>query len=154
VITTLRRRPTFSSLLAIAALVTACGDDGDGADIQEPSVVASVTVTAPTTEIRVGQAVQLTATARDVGGTVLEDKSFEWTSGIGTVASVSPTGLVIGLVKGQSEIRATTEGVTGSIVITVRVAAVPAAVGRAVTGGGAKDRADPLSRSAPVPIRP
>jgi uncharacterized protein YjdB len=67
--------------------------------------------------------VQLTATALDAAGTVLEDRSFEWTSGIGTVASVSPTGLVTGLVKGQSEIRATTEGVTGSIVITVRVAA-------------------------------
>jgi uncharacterized protein YjdB len=122
----LRRPPTFSSLLAIAALVTACGDDGDGgADIQEPSPVTSVTVTAPTTEIRIGQTVQLTATARDAGGTVLEDRSFEWTSGIGTVASVSPTGLVIGLVKGQSEIRATTEGVTGSIVITVRVPPSP-----------------------------
>ena len=68
---------------------------------------------------------QLTATARDASATVLEGKSFEWTSGIGTVASVSPSGLVTGLVKGQSEIRATTEGVSGSIVITVAVAQPP-----------------------------
>jgi uncharacterized protein YjdB len=56
---------------------------------------------------------------------VLDGKSFEWTSGIGTVATVSQTGLVTGHVKGQSEIRAGTEGVTGSIVITVHVALPP-----------------------------
>jgi glucose/arabinose dehydrogenase len=110
----------LSTVLFTVASITACGDDGGGGgDIQDPSPVASVTITAPTTEIRVGETVQLTATARDADGNVLEGKSFEWTSGIGTVASVSPTGLVTGLVKGQSEIRATTEGVTGSIVITV-----------------------------------
>ena len=120
-------RPQLLALAAvlITGLATACGDDGGGGGIQEPNPVASVTVTAPTTEIRVGETVQLTATARDANGTVLEGKSFEWTSGIGTVASVSPTGLVTGLVKGQSEIRATTEGVTGSIVITVAVARRP-----------------------------
>lgn len=86
--------------------------------------MASVTITAPTTEIRIGQSVQLTATARDANGTELE-REFTWISGIGTVASVSSTGLVTGLVKGQSEIRATTEDVTGSIVITVNVAPPP-----------------------------
>jgi glucose/arabinose dehydrogenase len=69
--------------------------------------------------------VQLTATAHDANGNLLEGKSFEWTSGIGTVASVSPTGLVTGLVKGQSEIRATTEAVTGTLVITVDPAPPP-----------------------------
>jgi glucose/arabinose dehydrogenase len=117
-------RLALSHVLIIAALATACGEDG-GSGIQEPEPVASVTITAPTTEIQVGQTVQLTATARDADGTVLEGRSFEWTSGIGTVASVSPTGLVTGLVKGQSEIRATTEGVTGSIVITVDPARPP-----------------------------
>jgi hypothetical protein len=120
-------RPKLLALSAvlITGLATACGDDGGGGGIQEPNPVASVTVTAPTTEIRVGETVQLTATARDANGTVLEGKTFEWTSGIGTVASVSPTGLVTGLVKGQSEIRATTEGVTGNLVITVDPAPPP-----------------------------
>jgi uncharacterized protein YjdB len=121
------RRPspfTLSPALILAGALSACGGDGGG-DVQEPSPVTSVTITAPTTEIQVGQTVQLAATARDADGTVLEGRSFEWTSGIGTVASVSPTGLVTGLVKGQSEIRATTDGVTGSIVITVAVARRP-----------------------------
>ena len=75
--------------------------------------------------IRVGDTVQLTATALDADGTVLEGRDFRWASGIGTVASVSPDGLVTGLVKGASEIRATAEDVTGTIVITVAVAPRP-----------------------------
>lgn len=114
----------LSAVLALTAMVGACGGDDDGDAILEPGPVASVTITAPTTEIRIGQSVQLTATARDANGTELE-REFTWISGIGTVASVSSTGLVTGLVKGQSEIRATTEDVTGSIVITVNVAPPP-----------------------------
>jgi glucose/arabinose dehydrogenase len=111
------------TVLILAAVLSACGGDGDG-DVQ-PNPVTAVTVTAPTTEISAGHTVQLTATAHDANGTALEGKSFEWTSGIGSVASVSPAGLVTGLAKGQSEIRATTEGVTGSIVITVQLAPLP-----------------------------
>ena len=113
----------LSAVLALTVMVGACGGD-DGEAILEPGPVASVNVTAPTTEIHVGQSVQLTATARDANGTKLE-REFTWISGIGTVASVSSTGLVTGLVKGGSEIRATTEDVTGSIVITVDVAPRP-----------------------------
>jgi uncharacterized protein YjdB len=129
------------SQVLIVASIAACGDDsGDGA-IQEPGPVTSVTITAPTTMIRVGETVQLTATARDANGTVLEGRSFEWTTGIRTVASVSPTGLVTGVGKGQSRIRATTEGVIGSIVIAVAVA--PG--GDPVTGCLARDRGDPVT---------
>jgi len=102
----------------IAALIAACGGD-EGGSLQEPTPVAAVTVTAPTTRIRVGETVQLTATARDADANVLEGRDFTWTSGIGTVASVSADGLVTGRVKGASEIRATSEGVTGTLVITV-----------------------------------
>jgi hypothetical protein len=108
------------SPVLIAALVAACGGD-EGGNLQEPNPVAVVNVSAPTTRIRVGETVQLTATALDADGNVLEDREFTWTSGIGTVASVSADGLVTGRVKGASEIRATTEGVTGTLVITVDV---------------------------------
>ena len=123
----LNRRVTLLALshaLIIAASVSACGEDGGG-DIQEPRPVAAVTVTAPTTTIDVGQTVQLTATARDAGGSVVEGRTFEWTAADASVASVSPTGLVAGLAQGQVEIRATTEGVTGSIMITVAAALPP-----------------------------
>jgi glucose/arabinose dehydrogenase len=121
----LNRRVTLLALshaLIIAASVSACGEGGGG-DIQEPRPVASITVTAPTTAILVGQTVQLTATARDAGGTVVEGRAFEWTTAAAAVASVSTTGLVTGLTEGQVEIRAITEGITGSI--TIAVAAPP-----------------------------
>jgi len=99
----------------MVALSAACGGDASGTG---PAPVDEVVVTAPTTEIEVGETVQLTATALDANGNAL-DRSFIWVSGIGTVASVSQTGLVTGLHKGQSEIEAITEDVAGSIVITV-----------------------------------
>jgi uncharacterized protein YjdB len=115
------RRAGVVPLVLITALFSGCsGDAGDG--IQEPTPVTRITISAPTTRIRVGDTVQLTATARGADGNLLEGRVFTWTSGIGTVASVSASGLVTGLVKGASEIRATAEGVTGVIVIDVAVA--------------------------------
>ena len=107
------------TLVLITKLFSGCsGDAGDG--IQEPDPVTRVTISAPTTRIRVGDTVQLTATARGADGNPL-GRDFTWTSGIETVASVSAGGLVTGLVKGASEIRATADGVTGTIVIDVSV---------------------------------
>jgi uncharacterized protein YjdB len=111
------RLSPLASALVIVALAAACGDQ-EASGIP-PESVATIRVSAPTTEIKVGQTVQLTATAHDREGEVLQGREFEWTSGIGSVASVSSTGLVTGLKKGQSEIRATTEGITGTLVITV-----------------------------------
>jgi glucose/arabinose dehydrogenase len=121
---------TVSSTLILAVMMSACGDDGAGG-IQEPEPVKSVTVTAPTTTVQVGQSVQLTATARDASGAVVEGRTFEWTTVNAAVASVSSTGMVTGLAEGQAEIRASTEGVTGSVTLTVTAPAPiePVAVG-------------------------
>jgi glucose/arabinose dehydrogenase len=112
--------PALSQVLIVAAWVSACGEGGG--DIQEPGPVTTVSVTAPRTAIEVGQTVQLTATARDAGGTVVEGRVFEWTTADAAVGSVSPIGLVTGLTEGLLEIRASTEGVTGSMMITVTAA--------------------------------
>jgi glucose/arabinose dehydrogenase len=129
----LSRRLTLLALLPaliIASLVSACGGDGGG-DIQEPKPVTAVTVTAPSTSIEVGQTVQLAATAQDADGAAVEGRAFDWSTVDAAVASVSPAGLVTGLAEGQVEIRATTEGVTGSIVIAV---AAPPPVGPVILG--------------------
>jgi glucose/arabinose dehydrogenase len=122
-----------ATLLALCCAVmtiplTSCGS-GDG-DIQEPTPapVSTVTVTGPQSSIEVGQTVQLSATAKDANGTTLDGRTFEWSTGNAAVASVSPTGLVTGLAASQAEIRAVSEGVTGSVTITVTAAPVPGPV--------------------------
>jgi glucose/arabinose dehydrogenase/predicted small secreted protein len=115
----------LSSLVIVAFATAACGNDGGGGDIQQPSPVTTVTVTAPTSSIQVGQTVQLTAAAQDAGGAAVEGRTFEWTSANQDVASVSSTGLVTGVGEGQAEIRAATDGISGSITITVAAAPPP-----------------------------
>lgn len=117
-------RLALSPVLVIAALVSACGDDGGGGNIQEPKPVAAVTVTGPST-VQIGQTVQLTATANDEDGAVVEGSAFEWTTSDAAVASVSPAGFVTGLTEGQAAISATSEGFTGSITITVTATPPP-----------------------------
>jgi glucose/arabinose dehydrogenase len=123
-----KSRPSPSSkpiailaVLILAALASACGGS-DGADIQEPLPVTGVTITAPSTNVDSGQTVQLTATARNANGAVVEGRTFEWATVDAAVASVSASGLVTGLKPGPVEIRASTEGVTGSILITIAAA--------------------------------
>ena len=111
-------------MLILAALLTACGQDGSG-DLQGPEPVAVVTVTAPVATIEVGGTVQLGATARDAAGTALEGRTFEWATDDAAVASVSPSGLVTGLNQGQSQVRAVSEGVTGSVTITITPIPLP-----------------------------
>lgn len=114
----------LSPVLVIAALTSACGGDGGGA-IQDPEPVTSITVAAPATTIPVAQTVQLTATAKDRAGAVVEGTTFAWTTSDASVASVSQSGLVTGTAEGQVEIRATNEAVTGTIAITVAAATPP-----------------------------
>ena len=101
----------------LAALGTACGSD-EGGDLQPPAV-AVVTVTAPAATVEVGQTLQLTANASDAAGATLPDRAFGWTTSAAAVASVSSSGLVTGLSEGQAVISAVSEGVTGSVPISV-----------------------------------
>jgi glucose/arabinose dehydrogenase len=118
----------------ILAALWACGGD-EGGDVQAPGpTVATVTVTAPATTVEVGQTLQLTATAKDAGGAVLEGRAFEWASGDESVASVSETGLVTGVAAGDAEIRATSEGVAGSLAVTVTAPPAPPPPGGSSVG--------------------
>jgi glucose/arabinose dehydrogenase len=126
----LRRRAGLLAAAPVAlicALVSACGDSGG--DTQAPKPVQTVTVTAPTTTIQVGQTVQLTATATDADGTVVGGSTFTWTTSDAAVAAVSPTGLVSGVAEGQVGITATAEGIPGTIAITVSATSPPIVLG-------------------------
>jgi glucose/arabinose dehydrogenase len=111
-------------LVILAGLVPGCSEGGD-VQAPDPSPVAALAVTAPATTIGVGQTIQLTATARDAEGNVLEDRALDWASSEPSIATVSETGLVAGLAQGEAVISATAEGITGSLAITVSASAPP-----------------------------
>ena len=118
------RTPAIRCTLALSALLLACGggdDDGDGGTPPPPppTPVASVTITPGPTTLSVGATTQLSATARDGQGNVLTGRAISWSSSVQGVATVSTTGLVTAVLAGTTQIRATVEGVTGEVTITV-----------------------------------
>jgi uncharacterized protein YjdB len=87
--------------------------------IAVPVPVASVTVTAATTTLNLNDLVQFVATSKDAQDNVLTGRAVTWLSSAPTVASVSSSGMVTALAVGSATIQATSEGITGSLAITV-----------------------------------
>lgn len=116
----------WAPLLGLAVLPVACGgDDGGGSGGTDPDpVVASVAVSPADPTIQAGETVQLTATPLTAGGDPVNGRAVAWSSGNGTVADVSATGLVEGMAEGSAPIRATVDGVQGESTVRVDPAAV------------------------------
>jgi uncharacterized protein YjdB len=99
--------------------------DGKSATIQlsvtnESTVVASVVITPANPSVMVGNDVQFTATMKNAQGTVLSGKTVTWGSSNYLVGyQMNTTGLINGRSAGTSVISATSEGVTGTTVLTV-----------------------------------
>jgi uncharacterized protein YjdB len=104
--------------------------------------VASVVITPATALMLAGASVQLVASPKDAGGSVLSGRAITWASSAPATATVSSSGVVTGVAAGAVTITATSEGATGSAAVTVNPipvaslslspAAVSAAVGQAV----------------------
>ncbi|HEX9580961.1 MAG TPA: Ig-like domain-containing protein [Gemmatimonadales bacterium] len=129
-----RSRATVSAAGVVTALapgvvrITALSD---GASILhtleiEPARVASVTVSPPPGEIPVGGSARLTATLHAGDGRALADRAMVWRSANPGVATVQD-GLVVGVAPGSSVISAGSDGIEGSVPVTV---ATPAAAAR------------------------
>lgn len=86
--------------------------------VQQPAI-ASVTITANSSAIAVGQNLQLVATVRDNGGATLANRVVTWSTSNENIAFVSSTGLVVGVASGFVTIVATSEGVRGTFVISI-----------------------------------
>ena len=84
-----------------------------------PVPVASVSVSPSSAGIHVGDTLRLTATPRDSAGNVLTGRTIAWSSDSASVATVSANGLVTAVKAGTATIRATSEGKTGTAVVTV-----------------------------------
>ena len=87
--------------------------------------VASVRVFPDSVGIRVGSQVQLTAVPQDTQGRLLAGRPTTWRSGNDTVAAVSATGLVTGLVEGYTFIMADVEGQSDGTHLSVSASLAP-----------------------------
>lgn len=114
-----------------AGLVTAVGAGSALIFAASEGVSTSVTVTVTTVgvaqvrmtptagTVQQGRTLQLSAQPVDAAGTPITGRTVSWNSSAPTVASVSSTGLVTGIVPGSANVTATVDGVIGTSAITV-----------------------------------
>lgn len=81
--------------------------------------VATVTVTPATASLAIGATQQLVAALKDVNGVVLNGRVVTWATSDQTKATVSSIGLVTAVAAGTATITATSEGKSGTALITV-----------------------------------
>jgi uncharacterized protein YjdB len=86
--------------------------------------VASVRVSPTSANVQVRQTLQLTATPQDSAGGPMTGRPVTWASSNTSIATVSNTGLVTGVVAGTATITATSEGKSGTAALTVTMAPV------------------------------
>ena len=97
-------------------------------------VANRVTVLPDTTALAVGWQGQLTAAARDSGGTSIVGRPFTWSSDNPAVATVSAGGLVTALAEGVAHVRAEMDGRAAEATIQVSVTLAPVASVEVVPG--------------------
>ena len=106
------------------ATVTATSGSASGsATVSVEQSVAAVSVTPDTAELVVGDTVRLSAAALDALGHEVAGASFSWSSGDTLVAVVDAAGLVSGLGPGETEVAASSSGMTGLAWLVVAAAA-------------------------------
>ncbi|HUQ84407.1 MAG TPA: Ig-like domain-containing protein [Gemmatimonadaceae bacterium] len=104
-----------------SAIITATADGKSGTRsvIVVPQPVASVTVTAASEFLRIGETTQLTAVVRDGSNNVIQGRTVTWITSDAAVATVSAAGVVTGVASGLVTITGSVGTVAGSVLITV-----------------------------------
>jgi len=99
-----------------------------------PPKLAKVEVTAPTTTLKVGETVTLTAKALDETGAEMPGQTFTWASSDTAVATVDAAGKVTAVAAGKADITAAVGDVKSApVTITVEAVAPPPVAGAAIT---------------------
>ncbi len=118
-------RSRSAALLALMSwMIWGCGGESTAPDVTPPppppppATVATVSVTPGTPQLVVGGTVQLTATPRSASGAALS-RTVAWRSEAASIASVSSAGLVSAVAVGSATIIATSDGISGSVTVTV-----------------------------------
>ncbi len=111
-----------SAISAGSATITATSEGRSGSTTITAAVlaapVATVTVAPASVQLILGATQQLTATMRDVTGTVLLDRVVTWNSSNTALATVTSGGIVTTIAAGAVTITANSEGRSGSAVLT------------------------------------
>ena len=116
---TLLRGTLFGLLAACTSEMPRELGDGPVAPPPPPPAVAVVQVTPASASMQVGQTRQLAATARDANGNPLTGRTITWESLSSAIADVSPTGMVSGVAVGNVQVRAISDGITGTSSVTI-----------------------------------
>ena len=106
-----------------ATITATSGSASGSATVSVEQSVAAVSVTPDSAAIVVGDTVRLSAAALDALGNEVAGASFSWSSGDTLVATVDSAGLVQGLGPGETELAASSSGVTGLARLVVSPAA-------------------------------
>ena len=85
----------------------------------DPVPVASITINPSPLTLKVGLGALLNVTLRDAAGNLLTGRVVTFATSNPAVATVSPTGLVLGLVPGTATVTATADGVRATVNVTV-----------------------------------
>ncbi len=115
-----------------------------------PAQVASVLIGGGGRSIEVGQTAQLTATAKDTRGFILNDRTVVWSTGAPDVALVSSSGLVSAMGAGSATITASSEGKSAETRITVTAPKPPVAIPEPAKPEPAKP--EPVRTEPPAPV--
>jgi Tol biopolymer transport system component len=102
--------PVFVCCLAVATCLPGCG--GENGTLDETP--ARIEITPAKVDLAVGSTQQLIAQAFDADGRVALAPAVEWTTADGSVATVSPSGLVRGMTVGTSVITGRWRGITAT----------------------------------------
>ena len=112
----------------VTLMASSEGRSGTTVITVRPVPVASVTIAAVPPVLPVGQALPLSAVARDSVGNVLAGRTLTWSSSDATRAVISASGVLTTLAAGSLTIAATSEGKTGSVAVTVSDSRAPIVV--------------------------
>ena len=114
-----------SVIIACAALVACKPGIVTQPDSTKPAVVAAVSVAPAARTIAISEQLQLVPTVTDAAGKPLTGRPIAWSSSDPSIATVSGSGLVIGVKAGVASVTATVEGKKGTANITVAADAPP-----------------------------
>ncbi len=120
-VATVNNQGVVTGVATGAATITATssGRSGQAAVTVTLPPVQTVVVSPARDTIGVGTQRALSAVLRDAAGNVLTGRALAWSSSNVGVASVSSTGVVIGLAPGSTTISATSEGRVGTAIVVV-----------------------------------